>query len=82
MRLKPALILLGVVVLVQLASARALDSIGLIEGLLSPSAASPALLVPLAFVFYAARLFAWFVAPGLVLGALVVSFRPDPQERV
>jgi len=70
-----------VATLLQLILARLLDRIGLIEGLLSPSGASPALLVPLALVFYAARLFAWFVAPGLVLGELCVSFRPAARER-
>ena len=50
--------------------ARLLDSMGLIEGLLSPADASPPLLLPLAAVFYAARFVARFVAPGLVLGAL------------
>jgi hypothetical protein len=67
--------------LLELGLARVLDSIGLIEGLLSPSGASSALLLPLSVVFYAARLTTWFVAPGVLLGALCVSFRLNRRER-
>ena len=73
------------VALLDLLGARLLDSLGLIEGLLSPTGARLALLVPLALLFYAARFLAWFVAPGLVLGALAVaalSFRPSARTRV
>jgi hypothetical protein len=70
-----------VAALVELIGARVLDALGLIEGLLSPSGANPAVLVPLALVFFAARFVAWFIAPGLVLGALVVSFRPSGRQR-
>ena len=39
-----------------------------------------------AAVFYAVRFFAWFIAPGLVVGALLqaalVSFRPKARARV
>lgn len=81
MKVKSALWVGAVALACELAGARLLDEIGLIEGLLSPSGASSALLVPLALVFFAARLFAVFVAPGLVLGALVVSFRPSAPQR-
>ena len=81
MTVKLALCWFGAAAVAQLVLSRVLDSISLIEGLLSPSAASSALLVPLAVVFYAARLFAWFIAPGLVLGALVVSFRLGGSDR-
>jgi len=57
--------------LVDVGGARLLDSLGLIEGLLAPSGAWQALLLPLAIVFFTARLFAWFIAPGLALGALL-----------
>jgi hypothetical protein len=67
--------------LAEVLARHALDRLGLIEGLLSPSGASPLLLVPLALCFFAARLFVWFVAPGLLLGAVIVSFRPRPSER-
>jgi hypothetical protein len=44
--------------------------------LLSPSGARLALLVPVAVVFYAARFFAFFVAPGLLLGAAAATLQP------
>lgn len=77
-----ALWVAGMAVLCDLIGARVLDALGLIEGLLSPSAASPLLLAPLALVFFAARLTAWFVAPGLLVGALLVSFLAKVRGRV
>ena len=59
--------------LVDVGGARLLDSLGLIEGLLAPSGAWQAVLLPLAVVFFAARLFTWFIAPGLALGALLAA---------
>ncbi len=49
-----------------------LDALGLVEGLLSPHGAGLALLVPLAAAFYLARLVLLFVAPGFVLGAILL----------
>jgi hypothetical protein len=57
--------------LVNALGARALDSLGLIEGVLSPSGARILILVPVAALFFAARLCCYFVAPGLLLGALL-----------
>jgi len=72
--------------LLDIGGARVLDALGLIEGLLSPSGAAFALLLPLAVVFYVARFTAWFIAPGLLLGALIeamlVSFRPSARGRI
>jgi hypothetical protein len=82
MKVKTALGAWLIAGLLELLGARLLDRLGLIEGLLSPSGASPALLIPLALLFYASRLFAWFIAPGLVLGAVGVSFRPKPRASV
>jgi hypothetical protein len=80
MSVKKAFWILVVTTLINLAFAQALDRLGLIEGLLSPNGPSLVWLLPLAVVFYASRLAAWFIAPGLMLGALiesaVVSFRP------
>jgi hypothetical protein len=75
MSLRRAAVWLVVSVLVDLLGARLLDALGLIEGLLSPSGGRLLLLVPVAVSFYAARFVAWFVAPGLLLGALLVTFR-------
>ena len=69
--------------LVDLGGARLLDSLGLIEGLLSPSGARLALLLPLSVAFFAARIVAWFIAPGLALGASLVTLldrRRDPKS--
>lgn len=66
------LIVAGVVLLVNLGGAYLLDALGLVERLLSPQGGMLAVLLPLAVVFYAARIAALFVVPGLVLGALIV----------
>jgi hypothetical protein len=58
--------------LLNLGGAYLLDALGLVEGLLSPNGGRLALLLPLAVLFYAARLLLLFVAPGLVLGALLL----------
>lgn len=69
-------------VLLNVVGARLLDRLGLIEGLLSPSGARLLLLAPLAVSFYAARFVAYFVAPGLLLGALLAwAFRPALTTR-
>jgi hypothetical protein len=61
--------------LLNVIGAQILDWLGLIEGLLSPSGGRLLLIVPVAVSFYVARFVAWFVAPGLLLGALLVRFR-------
>ena len=50
--------------------ARALDAMGLVESALAPGAAGAVVLVAAA-LFYVARLLFLFVAPGLVLYALL-----------
>lgn len=60
-------------VLFDVLAARLLDSLGLVEGLLSPNGAQLLLLVPLACAFYAARIITYFVLPALVFSALVFS---------
>ena len=60
------------VFILNLGGAYLLDALGLVEGLLSPQAGSIALLLPLAVVFYAARIGLYFVVPGLVAGALIL----------
>jgi hypothetical protein len=56
--------------LVNALGARVLDALGLIEGLLSPSGWRLLLIVPLSLAFYGARLFVYFIAPGLLLAEL------------
>lgn len=66
---------LAVALLLDFLGARCLDALGLVEGLLSPNGGRLLLIVPVAVSFYAARFVAWFVAPGLLLGALGVWLR-------
>jgi len=78
-KLRTAAYLLAGSALLNLLGARLLDRLGLIEGLLSPSGARLVVLVPVAVVFYAARFFAFFVAPGLLLGAAAAT-RQRPEN--
>jgi hypothetical protein len=64
---------LVVVVAVNAAGARLLDMIGLTESLLSANPARAAIAALLGIVFFVARLLAYFVAPGLVIAALVAA---------
>ena len=66
------LVFAAAVFAINLGGAYVLDALGLVEGLLSPHSATLALLLPLAAVFYAARLVALFVVPGLLLGAFLL----------
>lgn len=58
--------------------ARLLDALGLAEGLLSPGGHRLLLIVPLSLAFYGARLFVYFIAPGLLLVELYRSLRSTP----
>jgi hypothetical protein len=66
------LIFAGAVMVVHLGGAYLLDALGLVEGLLSPHGGTLFYLLPLALLFYTARILALFVVPGLVVGALLV----------
>ena len=66
------LVFAAVIFLINLAGAYLLDALGLVEGLLSPHGGSIELLLPLAIVFYTARILLLFAAPGLVVGALLL----------
>jgi hypothetical protein len=69
---KRTLIFAAIVLALNLGGAYLLDALGLVERLLSPHDGTAALLVPLAVVFYTARILALFVAPGLVAGSLLL----------
>jgi hypothetical protein len=79
-KLRTAAYLLAGSALLNLLGAQLLDTLGLIEGLLSPTGAQLALLVPVAVVFYTARFFAFFIAPGLLLGAGAATLQPHLQK--
>jgi hypothetical protein len=70
-----ASIVLVVALSLDFLGAHCLDALGLVEGLLSPNGGRLLLIVPVAVSFYAARFVAWFIAPGLLLGALGVWLR-------
>lgn len=72
MKPRRTLVFSGVILTVNLGGAYLLDALGLVERLLSPQGGMLAVLLPLAVVFYAARLAALFVVPGLVAGAALV----------
>jgi hypothetical protein len=67
---KGTLVLCITSALVNALGARVLDGLGLIEGLLSPAGWRLLLIVPLSLAFYGARLFVYFIAPGLLLAEL------------
>lgn len=68
---KRTLIFAAIVLALNLGGAYVLDALGLVEGLLSPHGGTAALLLPLAVLFYTARILLLFVVPGLVAGALL-----------
>lgn len=67
-----ALVFLGVLALVDLGGAYALDALSLVESLLAPSGARALFAAVLALFFYAARLLLDFVAPGLAIAAIAL----------
>jgi hypothetical protein len=70
--LRRTLVFAAVISILNLAGAYLLDALGLVEGLLSPHGGSIELLLPLAIVFYTARILLLFAVPGLVVGALLL----------
>lgn len=78
---KRTLLFAAVVFTLNLGGAYLLDALGLVERLLSPSGGLVALLIPLAVVFYAARLLLLFVVPGLVVSALALWAFKMPDDR-
>ena len=68
---KGPFIFAAVVLIAHTVLAYLLDAAGLIESLLSPSGARLLWILPLAVLFYALRITAYFIVPGVVLGALI-----------
>jgi hypothetical protein len=73
------LILAAVLLAVDLAGARALDALGLVESLLAPGSPRAFVAFPLAVLFYAARISLLFLVPGIVIGALLFT-RKAPKS--
>lgn len=70
----------GILVL-HLACAYALDAAGLVESLLSPSGGRLLWVLPMAVVFYALRLAAYFVVPGVVMGCAILWLVNKARDR-
>jgi hypothetical protein len=68
------LIVLAIAFTLNIAGAHGLDALGLTESLLSPSLARALVAALLGFVFFASRLFLFFIAPGLAIAALAWWF--------
>lgn len=60
------------VLALNLAGAYLLNAFGLVEHLLSPHGSTWVWILPLSVLFYATRFMAYFLVPGLLLGALIV----------
>ncbi|MEP7119692.1 MAG: hypothetical protein ABJE95_02235 [Byssovorax sp.] len=69
-----ALIFAVAVVVIEVLGARILARMGLIESLLSPEGGRAIVALPIAVIFFAARLLVRFVLPGLVVSSLLVAW--------
>lgn len=69
------------VLVLHLASAHVLDAVGLIESLLSPNGARLLWILPMAVFFYALRIAALFIAPGLVVASAILWLMDEVRAR-
>ena len=69
------------ILLLHVALSYALDAAGLVESLLSPSGAQLLWILPLAIFFYALRLTAFFVVPGLLVGSAMLWVIDKARDR-
>lgn len=61
-------------VAVELLGVRILSSMGLVESLLSPDGGRALVALPIAVIFFAARLLVRFVLPGLLVSSLLLAW--------
>ena len=73
------LIFAAVIVAIELLGVRALAALGLVESLLSPSGGRALVALPIAVIFFAARLLVRFVLPGLVASSLLLAWLRRPR---
>jgi hypothetical protein len=66
-------------VMIEVLGVRILASMGLVESLLSPDGGRALVALPVAVLFFAARLLVRFVLPGLVASALVIAWLRRPR---
>jgi hypothetical protein len=75
------LIFAAAVLVLHTSSAYVLDTAGLIESLLSPNGERLLWILPMAVFFYALRIVALFVVPGLVVGNLILWLVDEVRGR-
>jgi hypothetical protein len=73
------LIFAVVLVAIELLGARILAALGLVESLLSPNGGRALVALPVAVLFFAARLLVRFVLPGLVASSLLLAWLRRPR---
>ena len=62
-------------VMIEILGLRVLAAMGLVESLLSPDGGRALVALPIAVIFFAARLTVRFVLPGLVASSLLIAWR-------
>ena len=73
------LIFAAVVVAIEILGLRILAALGLVESLLSPGGGRALVALPIAILFFAARLLVRFVLPGLVASSLLLAWLRRPR---
>jgi hypothetical protein len=68
------LIVAVAVVVLEVLGVRILARMGLVESLLSPDGGRAIVALPIAVIFFAARLAVRFVLPGLVVSSLLIAW--------
>jgi hypothetical protein len=66
-------------VAIELLGVRILAALGLVESLLSPDGGRALVALPVAVLFFAARLLVRFVLPGLVASSLLLAWLRRPR---
>lgn len=73
------LIVAVAVVVIEVLGVRILARMGLVESLLSPDGGRAMVALPIAVMFFAARLLVRFVLPGLVVSSLLIAWLRRPR---
>ncbi len=66
-------------VAIEILGVRILAALGLVESLLSPDGGRALVALPIAVLFFAARLLVRFVLPGLVASSLLLAWLRRPR---
>ncbi len=66
-------------VTIEILGLRILASMGLVESLLSPDGGRALVALPIAVIFFAARLLVRFVLPGLAASSLLIAWLRRPR---